>query len=86
MAEGRDRAAWRHTAEVLAMILNVNRRDERVRWLYGKDVDPYAAQDGRRRREGMPINSRTLPRLVAALAGKDGHVRRSLGEGGRRPR
>jgi hypothetical protein len=70
MAEGRDRAGWKFTAEVLATVLNVNRSDERVRWLRGADLDPYAARDGRRQREGMPINSHTLPRLIEAMTGR----------------
>ena len=70
MAEGRDRASWKFTAEIIATILNVNRTDERIRALRGADVDPYAAKDGRRRREGMPVNSRTLPHLIEAMTGR----------------
>jgi hypothetical protein len=71
MAEGRDRVGWKFTAEIVATILNVNRNDERLRWLQGVDIDPYAAKDGRRRRAGMPINSKTLPHLIAAMTGKN---------------
>ena len=70
MAEGRDRHAWRHTSEVLAMILNVNRADPKARLVRASDLDPYAARDGRQRQEAMPVNSKTLPILVARLTGK----------------
>ena len=75
MAEGKDRSAWKFTAEIVATILNVNRSSERVRWLRGVDVDPHAAKDGRRRREGMPVNSRTLPHLIAAMTGRKRRAR-----------
>jgi len=70
MVEGRDRHAWRHTSEVLAMILNVNRADPKARPVCAADLDPYAARDGRQRQEGMPINSRTLPLFIARLTGR----------------
>ncbi len=68
MAEGRDRHDWRHTAEILAMLLNVNKT--KGRWLRGADIDPYAFEDGRRDSDAMPINGRTLPLLVSLLTGR----------------
>jgi hypothetical protein len=68
MAEGRDRHDWRHTAEVLAMLLNVNKT--KGRWLRGADLDPHAAEDGRLRQEGMPINGRTLPAFIDMMLGR----------------
>ena len=52
------------------MLLNVNRADPKARPLRAADIDPYAARDGRQRRDGMPINRDTLPLLVARLTGK----------------
>jgi hypothetical protein len=68
MAEGRDRLQWRHTAEVLAMLLNVNKT--KGRWLRGADFDPYAAEDGRQVSDAMPINGRTLPIFVDRMLGR----------------
>ena len=66
MAEGRDRLQWRHTAEVLAMLLNVNKT--KGRWLRGADFDPYAAEDGRQTSDAMPINGRTFCWAVGTIA------------------
>ncbi|MBE3133090.1 MAG: hypothetical protein IMZ55_06430, partial [Acidobacteria bacterium] len=45
MAEGRDRQDWRHTAEILAMMLNVNRAPGETRWITGAEIDPYKRRD-----------------------------------------
>jgi hypothetical protein len=70
MAEGRDRHDWRHTSELLAMLLNVNKT--KGRWLRGADLDPYAAEDGRLHADAMPINGRTLHIFVDRMLGRRG--------------
>ena len=42
MAEARGRAAWAHTASLLAMLANVNRDPKRTRPFQPADFDPYA--------------------------------------------
>jgi len=41
MAEGRDRALWRHTSAVMALTANVNRDPKKGRLFEPSDFDPH---------------------------------------------
>ena len=72
MAEGRDRHDWRHTAEILAMLLNVNRGSKSAKVWRASDIDPYAGRDGRRTSGGTPLNRDTLGGVMAMFGRKKG--------------
>lgn len=55
MAEGRSRAAWGHTAAVMALIANVHRDAKRRPTPYAaRDFNPYGQADGARRNASLP--------------------------------
>ncbi|MCL4193729.1 MAG: hypothetical protein KJZ87_18470 [Thermoguttaceae bacterium] len=54
MADGRQRAAWNHTAQVLAMLYNAY-RDRRTKALAPSDFHPYLKK---------PVPTVTLKQLV----------------------
>lgn len=49
MSRGKSREAWKHTASLLAMIVNVNRDAKRSRPVAPRDFDPYAVKPKLRR-------------------------------------
>jgi hypothetical protein len=66
MAEGRLRAEWAQTSEVLALIANANRDPKKSRRVYASDFNPFAE---RRRSSGSIRLAPTVENMKAVFFG-----------------
>ena len=66
MAEGRDRARWRHTSAVMALIANVNRDPKKGRLFEPSDFDPHSDES---REDVIEVTPETVSEFKKAFRG-----------------
>jgi len=68
MAEGRDRARWRHTSALMAMTANVNRDPKKGRPCEPADFDPHS-NDESLREDVIEVTPETVSEFKKAFKG-----------------
>ena len=68
MAEGRDRAQWRHTSAVMALVANVNRDPKKGRPFEPADFDPHS-NDEKIPKDVIEVTPETIPEFKKAFRG-----------------
>jgi len=68
MAEGRDRARWRHTSALMAMTANVNRDPKKGRPFEPADFDPHS-NDENLREDVIEVTPETVSEFKKAFKG-----------------
>ena len=68
MAEGRDRARWRHTSALMALTANVNRDPKKGRPFEPADFDPHS-NDENPREDVIEVTPETVSEFKKAFRG-----------------
>ncbi len=68
MAEGRDRARWRHTSALMALTANVNRDPKKGRPFEPADFDPHSS-DENPREDVIEVTPETVSEFKRAFKG-----------------
>mgnify|MGYP005645988809 CR=1 FL=1 len=68
MAEGRDRARWRHTSALMALTANLNRDPKKGRPFDPSDFDPHS-NDENQREDVIEVTPETVSEFKRAFKG-----------------
>ena len=68
MAEGRDRARWRHTSALMALTANVNRDPKKGRPFEPADFDPHS-NDEKASEDVIEVTPETVQEFKRAFKG-----------------
>ena len=68
MAEGRERARWRHTSAMMALTANVNRDPKKGRAFEPADFDPHS-NDENLREDVIEVTPETVSEFKKAFRG-----------------